>query len=230
MSSAVSNFKNQIISNIELGRFTNIPRTFKYKIHGTISSVEKQKSKFFYNAIKAKKCEKWFIWRKWERQFCAKDEQINWYNFFQTKIKCKEIKLANFNFKIINCILPSLCDLFVYGKSDKFHCSVCNNICDIKHLFFDCTLSKDIWDFVYNISGLRITYRKLIIGYSGDDKFTEFLNYFISIVAYVIYKCYLKELETKNVRTFENIVNQLKKDISIRKLVYYKTYWKMIHI
>ena len=125
--------------------------------------------------------------------------------------------------------MVTLYDVYIYGKSDTFKCSICNMTCDLKHLLYECTLSKDVWMFVQNISGLRMTYRKIVLGYNGGDIHTEFLNYFTSLITYTLYKCYLIELKEGTQRNYENIVHTLKYDINVRKNVHFKNRWNMIN-
>ena len=125
--------------------------------------------------------------------------------------------------------MPSLTDLFIYGKSETYKCTICNQNCNLKHLLYDCMLSQDIWNFVYNMYGYRITYRKLILGYQSVDKYTKFVNYFISIVAYTIYKSYLRELKDKIPRTFDAIIQLLKYEISLKKMYFIKIIGKRQH-
>ena len=97
---------------------------------------------------------------------------------------------------------------------------------NIKHLLFDCDLTKNIWNDIYNMCGLKITYRKIVIGLNGNDDYTMFLNYFISVVTYSIYKSYIRELDCKKTRTFDSMILTIQYDLKVRRNVYFKNYWK----
>ena len=163
ISAAMLEIKNKL--DLNEANYTNIPKNARMKMNNLKISINKQKSNFFYEHLRDKKAEAWYLKKKWERDFELSG--INWNNFFITKIKCKEKKIANFNFKIINNILPGLTDLYVFGKSDTFECNFCQRNCDLKHILYDCRLSQDIWKFVFNISGLKVSYNDLLLDMMG---------------------------------------------------------------
>ena len=227
VTSAFSKIKDKI--SIEKAKFTNIPRKYKFSLGGTVTPVSHQKSKFFYTILRDKKSEKWYLYRKWEHDFCSNGiDEIVWQNFIETKIKCSEIKIANFNYKIINNILPSKCDLFVFGKVDDYKCNLCQTAYTLKHLFFECTIAKEIWSYIYNCTGVKSSYRRIIVGYNGQDSLTKFINYFLSIVTYIIYKSYLRDLDDTMPHNFINFVKLLKFELLVRKSIFQKRYWNVM--
>ena len=232
VSSALNKTKQFL--DLQKLNFINIPNKVKFRIKNVLIQINKQRSSFFYPILRDKKAEKWYLKKKWEREFCyignKQVHEIIWNDFFNSKIRCMEKKVANFSFKIINNILPGLTDLFVFGKVDSYLCSVCGHICNLKHILYDCTLAQDMWKYFYNISGLKVNYRKIVIGYTGVDEHTHFLNYLISITAYGLYKTYLKELNEKVPRSFQTNILQFKYEVECRGNIFFKNKWNILKL
>ena len=115
----------------------------------------------------------------------ANDDQLS--NMYLHKIKdMKEIKLREFNFKIIHGILPCNLNLFRWKIKDSNFCDVCQEIQSIEHLLFECQYVKPLWDKVNNTFSTKVNY-KVILGLDG----TCDIDLIVTMICYFIYKEWL---------------------------------------
>jgi hypothetical protein len=100
------------------------------------------------------------------------------------KIKrLRDPKLAQFNYKILNLILPCNTNLKLWAKSNSDQCAICGETEDILHLLFLCSHAQTIWQIVEGGLNIRITTALLLYGSSNDTE-----NYIVTLIAYLIYK------------------------------------------
>ena len=97
------------------------------------NNILKEKSKFFYQKLIEQKSTLPKSTSKWQTEF---NEDVNWNTIAKNKInKQCEIKIAEFNYKILNNILASNQNLFKWGKCPTSKCIYCDEINhDSKHL------------------------------------------------------------------------------------------------
>ena len=109
--------------------------------------------------------------------------------FIAKLVNIKEIKLKEFNFKVLHNILPCNANLAKWGKIDHDTCDICNELQTIKHLLFDCNYVKPLWKIIESILHCNITYSNILCGFNNNN--SQFCNYLSSISAFVIYKEWL---------------------------------------
>ena len=85
------------------------------------------------------------VTHRWGNQFGnISDKEWKLYNYSIKDIK--EVKLADFQYKINNKILVTNSFLFKIKKINNNGCSYCNEHSEIiEHLFLNCTNVKDFW-------------------------------------------------------------------------------------
>ena len=73
---------------------------------------------------------------------------------------------------------------------------------DTIHLLYDCSFNDHIWQIVGNCLQLNITYKHVVLGYSSKLKNVNVssINYCITLISYLIYKYWLKLLNTNKVK------------------------------
>ncbi len=87
-------------------------------------------------------------------QHCDKENELV---AFRSKVFSeKEIKLKEFNFKVLHGILPCNSNLFRWRIRSHDTCDVCELPQTIEHLLFRCKYVKPIWDIVNNLFNLRL--------------------------------------------------------------------------
>ena len=104
------------------------------------------------------------------------------------KIECiKEIKIKEFNYNILNDILPCGVNLKQWRLIDDDSCIFCQHAHDIPHLLFSCNLTNILWNNISTILGIRIDVEAIIFGLSNNLE----LNNILFILGYSIYKYWL---------------------------------------
>ena len=112
-----------------------------------------------------------------------------------------DVSLKAFQFKIIHRILATNRLLFKMKISNYDLCTFCTSASEsISHLFWDCTIIKNLWFRVFEelkireIFPLVVVNEKLIMffGYKEDTvENTKLLNILIVMIKYFIYKASL---------------------------------------
>ena len=174
-------------------------------------------NKFFYRRLISLKFEKPLGIIKWLRQFEEVNDSDISKSLVFTFMFLEENKLKIFRWKLLNYILPNKCLLYQWKISTDNLCKHCNTKEDYQHFFIDCSLLKDFWQKVGRILtklhfNKTITLRNLVLGYKiHDEKFYSF-NYFLTIIAYSIYKCYyVSEQNTIKIDKYEIFKAECKK-------------------
>jgi len=145
-----------------------------------------KRSKWFYNGLIKYKGKK----AKAIKQWCDYFEcNANWHNVYVNKYKNQfEVKIIEFNFKMINDILPTKLNLMRWRKVEDSNCIYCNaKVHDIKHMLWDCYNINLLWQTIANIFNLQVEWKHIILGLENDMIF----NSIISLICYIIYKKYL---------------------------------------
>ncbi len=180
--------KQNIYCEINLVRKALIP--FKAIINQNnsrpINPVRPFKSQLVYNSLKEKLLlnsrspyEKHYL-----LQFCT-IEEIN-VAFSKKVADEKEIKLKEYNFKLLHGILPCNLNLRKWKIRTDDSCDLCGNTQSIEHLLYSCIYIQPLWGIINNIFGLSLSYRQIL----GLDK--QFKHDFVTtIVSFIIYKHWL---------------------------------------
>ena len=151
---------------------------------------------------------------------------FDWESVYNQKIvNCKNIKLAEFNYKLLNNILP--CGLYVhrFDKKVSEKCFYCKQIQDSYHMLHGCDFVQTVWKKIGKIMKLDIKWKHIVIGYAKyeDTTVSKHVNFILTNVAYIIFKLYTiylgKEDQLKNM----NIVNFVKLELKRVSRVYKET-------
>ena len=103
------------------------------------------------------------------------------------KIKLeKEIKLKEFNFKLLHNILPCNRNLEKWKLKSNDKCDVCSLPQTIEHLLYDCTYVKPLWTLIEKYLGVNIGYKQIL---GLDNLFKE--DAIVTIICFLIYKEWL---------------------------------------
>ena len=151
---------------------------------------------------------------------------------FQNKVKyIDDRKLAEFNYKIINNILINKAYLSKWISETNANCSFCNQKEDTIHLLYDCSFNDHIWQIVGNCLQLNITYKHVVLGYSSNLKNVNVssINYCITLISYLIYKYWLKLLNTNKVKNKRNFYNFLNFELNNRIKILQNTSEQTLH-
>ena len=150
-------------------------------------------TKQFYSIYLENKCS--YIAAMSQQLDMFKDEDVSNEDIFRVKlVNIKELKLREFNFKVIYNILPCNVNLKRWGKKDYDVCDVCQESQTVKHLLFDCQYVKPLWKVIESVLDRNITFSHILCGFK-----CLYSNYLSSVCAFTIYKEWLlHSLENKN--------------------------------
>ena len=85
---------------------------------------------------------------------------------YKVKIKhIKDIKLLEFNYKVLNNILPCNVNLKMWRIKDSDECPTCGDAHNIVHMLYDCVGAQRIWSLVHAATGYQITPQTIILHY-----------------------------------------------------------------
>ena len=92
--------------------------------------------------------------------FCRIDDMVK---VFTRKIVLqKEIKLHEFNFKLVYGILPCNVNLRKWGIKISAQCDVCGRPQTIEHLLFSCCYVKPLWRVAQSVFDITITFESIL--------------------------------------------------------------------
>jgi hypothetical protein len=139
-------------------------------------------------------------------------------NMFSCKINNEtEMKLKEFNFKLLHGFLPCKVNLKRWRISDDDKCDVCDLPQSIRHLLFDCYYVQPLWSKVNNLFNINVSFA-LIMG--TDSLF--YYNRVLTLVSFLIYKEWLVlSLESK-CRTNTLSLMHFKAELELRCAIYRK--------
>ena len=196
-----------------LVRYSNTPEE-NYRDQDIEQSLELQNftSKLAYSILVTKKYETPFQEEVWHK--VLKIENIDFAKVYTKKIKIEDKKLAEFNYKVLQLILPCGLNLKRWGIHDNNKCNLCNVTHDIPHLLFYCTKAEAVWKTLSRICGTDITLKDIVLTDLESN-----LSMLINIVAFAIYKEWLLYGQKVNWQT-NNTVLYVKLDLSLRIKIY----------
>ncbi len=129
---------------------------------------------------------------KFLTQYCNNEDLS--FVFTKKIVLEKEIKLKEFNFKLLHGILPCNKNLKQWKIKLSDKCDVCERQQTIEHLLFECSYVKPLWRAVENVLDLNLSFRK-ILGIVDCDKQDKVLT----MISFLIYKEWLlMSLDNKN--------------------------------
>ena len=171
--------------------FTQISRRNEIIFKGKYHNLEDKKTSFFYKILTSKvyQCRMESIY---SREFEIECSRQNWTSIYTRKVKAiNEIKLKEFNFKLLQNIVPCGRILSKWKANISENCNVCNEIETARHMLFECEKVKQLWIVISQILLYSIKWKDIVIGipdYNCRSEKINFYNIIISVVAYAIFK------------------------------------------
>ena len=155
-------------------------------------SVENLKCNFYYNIFISMKFERPLFEIIWSKMFNVSARET-WRSIYNSKIvNMYEKCISEFNYRLLHGILNNL-SVNKWNKNVSPLCEKCLCIEDVKHLLFDCQLTKYIWQVISIYFNFEITWKIIVLGFYNEiNSKTIRLNNIISFVSYKIYKYKMK--------------------------------------
>ena len=127
----------------------------------------------------------------------------------------KEIKLREFNFKVLHGILPCNRNLKNWKIKICDNCDVCNQTQTIEHLLYSCCYVRPLWRIVNTVFGINIDYYQ-ILGLDREFRYDAI----VTIVCFLIYKEWLLlSLDSKS-RSSAIVLDWYKYELKVRMDIY----------
>ena len=138
-------------------------------------------------------------------------------NIFRFKVsREKEIKLKEFNFKVLHGILPCNKNLQKWRIKLSDKCDVCDMSQSIQHLLVDCQYVKPLWCKVDNLFNIRVTF-PIILGVESSK-----YNNVLTVISFLIYKEWLLASLAQKSRPRSTNLIFFKEELSFRIAIYLK--------
>jgi len=137
------------------------------------------------------------------------------FSFSSKVVLEREIKLKEFNFKILHGILPCNQNLKNWKIRLDDYCDVCNQSQTIEHLLYSCCYVKPLWQIVNTVFDINVSFKHIL----GLE---EHFNYhaITTIVSFLIYKDWLLlSLENKK-RRAGIVIDFFKHELKVRLEIY----------
>ena len=130
-------------------------------------------------------------------KYCENEQDLHVLAFTKKVRLEKEIKLKEFNFKLLHGILPCNRNLEKWKLKRNDKCDVCSSSQTIEHLLYGCTYVKPLWRLIEKYLDVTIGYKQIL----GLDKlFKE--DAVVTVICFLIYKEWLVlSLENKKRNT-----------------------------
>ena len=153
--------------------------------------INNQKSKFFYTILKDRNKSNGHMESVYSRQFGFDNCRNVWRNVYKQKLTDIRIpKLREFNFKILNNIVPSGCLLHKWKSKISDKCEHCNSPENTEHMLFSCKRVKTLWNLISMSAGIQISWKVIVCGWPGyqNSEKLQCLNMIIVMISYGLFK------------------------------------------
>ena len=152
-----------------------------------------------------------------------------WNEIYHRKIwGLHDKKLAEFNYKVLCNILCTRSKVFKWNKDLDDKCPYCNEVQNVKHLFFECRRVKILWAIVGHILKLDIKYKHLILGDNETNGYIKSRNLIINYIQYAIYKHWIMSENNKINFSTNCLLSFVKKDLFSRSIYVTDKYFHML--
>ena len=166
--------------------------------------------KKLYIVLVSRKFERAYVERAWCRIFNNQPERCLWNNIWSFTTDMYENKLKQFRYRLLHRILPCGMLAHRWRLIDSPLCPVCNVIEDYEHLFITCQNVRTTWVKIkyfletLGFKNIRLSLDTLIMGYKLKQKAYHFVNHFMIVIMFGIYKEYCSSNNrTKHTETFQ---------------------------
>ena len=150
---------------------------------------------------------------KYLRQYCDIDD-VN-YIYIEKVCLEKEIKLKEFNFKVLHGILPCNKNLKQWKIRTCDSCDVCGEVQTIEHLLWNCRYVRSLWKIVESVLDIRLNF-DMILGINNSCK----ESYVLTLVSFLVYKEWLLLSLENKLRNNRIVLDYYKQELLLRLKIY----------
>ena len=135
--------------------------------------------------------------RKFEEHYASDDFPLDWETIYSIPFECAiDTKTREFQYKVLNRILPFNDFLFKIGKIESPLCTFCHTTEEnMPHLFFHCSIVRSFWHSIQPLfESYTICEIDVILGVTRPVKDSLLYNHLILLSKQYIYSCKLKNV------------------------------------
>ena len=176
--------------DVSIGPYVKI-RGISHIVHkNKLVNIRECKSRDYYAILISKKESKGHMESIYSRMFNISDSAA-WQRVYSQKLTGLRIpKLAEFNFKLLQNIVPNGNVICKWQKDISKFCEYCGDVETSEHMLFSCPRIQHIWNKVSALLKVKVTWKHLVCGYPSYDMSSKIItfNYIFTIVMYAILK------------------------------------------
>ena len=149
-------------------------------------------SKKIYNILVSKISISPSAKKKFEDSYASTEQALDWKRIYSNAFRrAIDTKTREFQYKILNRILPLNDFLFKIGKSNSPLCSFCQSSEEnMSHFFFHCPLVANFWQSVKHLlGGYELIEREVILGITDTVENVFLKNHLILLGKQHIFRC-----------------------------------------
>ena len=172
------------------------------------------KPKEMYNILIARKFERPYSEKMWERILGLKLLRADWSAIYIYNMKALEYKkFAEFKYKVLLNILPCGEKIHKWNRNVSDCCAFCKDKESIIHILYECKRVKEIWKIIGHCLRMLIQLKHIILGIT-DPHYVELNRHLcIVIVSYSIYatwcKCSFENINYGNMNLKHSVISYL---------------------
>ena len=186
----------------------------------SVRFVKDLKSDFYYSIFVSTKFQRSVYEYMWQKTFTFSNKYV-WKNVYLSKIiNIYEKSVAEFNYKLLNCILNNNLNVSKWNKDVRPFCEYCMIVENNEHLLYTCKLCENIWRKISLFLGFTITWQILVLGFYNEiNAKTIRLNNLLSFICFTIYKYKMKCRFQKEKMSMDNFTSKIKNCLCLQNLI-----------
>ena len=199
-------------ADTRLANHTKSPDCQWFVNRNTRYNLINKKCNFFYGLLKQYHTERNHMEYIWSERFNFPNSTTVWKSIYKQKLlQIVDVKLREFNYKILCNIVPCGCYLAKWNKEIKPNCDACGMNESIEHMIFQCSRIYCIWKIMFKVMKMEAKWKTIVCGFVQREKSKkiQFFNLICSKIAYLIFKlnskCKFEKMDYKNVNIKEYI-------------------------
>ena len=114
-----------------------------------------------------------------------------WTSIYSQKVKHIHIpKVAEFNYKVLNNILPNGYILNKWNDKVSSKCEVCGDIETTEHMIYKCPRIQKMWKEISDVINVNVQWKNVVCCFPGCEMSIKInvLNHIVSIICYTVFK------------------------------------------
>ena len=187
-----------LMVKLALERCSHIPQNYENIPNDGDSEIVMKKSRQLYVKLVAIKCNAIESADMCPKLYLMRTQlDISVEDAFRNQLCSNiDIKLREFNFKIMHGILSCNSNLKKWKLKENDVCDICDSKHSIEQLLFECRRATKLWHIVEDAYQITVCFTNIVCGLKDYDLV---FNHVVTLLAFLLYKEWLlRSLENKN--------------------------------